>query len=127
MPEPVAVAPNVVAIRGIQMEAENIPLTIYAAGRGRAANSVGLITQVNGRVAWVSLTSMPAVTSTRRTAGELEWTIMKPALGWRKPGSSSARRIRTRNLRIKPDAGIGEGSTRQSSDVRKRGSANETH
>ena len=32
MPEPVAIAPNVVAIRGIQMEAENIPLTIYAQG-----------------------------------------------------------------------------------------------
>ena len=54
MPEPVAVAPNVVAIRGIQMEAENIPLTIYAQGVVEPLTASELITQVNGRVAWVS-------------------------------------------------------------------------
>ena len=54
MPEPVAIAPNVVAIRGIQMEAENIPLTIYAQGVVEPLTASELITQVNGRVAWVS-------------------------------------------------------------------------
>ena len=54
MPEPVAIAPNVVAIRGIQMEAENIHLTIYAQGVVEPLTASELITQVNGRVAWVS-------------------------------------------------------------------------
>ena len=54
MPEPVAIAPNVVAIRGIRMEAENIPLTIYAQGVVEPLTASELITQVNGRVAWVS-------------------------------------------------------------------------
>ena len=54
MPEPVAIAPNVVAIRGIQMEAENIPLTIYAQGVVEPLTASELITQVNGRIAWVS-------------------------------------------------------------------------
>ena len=54
MPEPVAVPPNVVAIRGIQMEAENIPLTIYAQGVVEPLTESELITQVNGRVDWVS-------------------------------------------------------------------------
>ncbi len=54
MPEPVAIAPNVVAIRGIQMESENIPLTIYAQGVVEPLTASELITQVNGRVAWVS-------------------------------------------------------------------------
>ena len=54
MPEPVAIAPNVVAIRGIKMEAENIPLTIYAQGVVEPLTASELITQVNGRVAWVS-------------------------------------------------------------------------
>ena len=54
MPEPVAIAPNVVAIRGIQMEAENIPLTIYAQGVVEPLTESELITQVNGRVDWVS-------------------------------------------------------------------------
>ena len=54
MPEPVAIAPNVVAIRGIQMEAENIPLTIYAQGVVEPLTASELITQVHGRVAWVS-------------------------------------------------------------------------
>ena len=54
MPEPVAIAPNVVAIRGIQLEAENIPLTIYAQGVVEPLTASELITQVNGRVAWVS-------------------------------------------------------------------------
>lgn len=54
MPEPVAIAPNIVAIRGIQMEAENIPLTIYAQGVVEPLTASELITQVNGRVAWVS-------------------------------------------------------------------------
>ena len=54
MPEPVAIAPNVVAVRGIQMEAENIPLTIYAQGVVEPLTVSELITQVHGRVAWVS-------------------------------------------------------------------------
>ena len=54
MPEPVTIAPNVVAIRGIQMEAENIPLTIYAQGVVEPLTESELITQVNGRVDWVS-------------------------------------------------------------------------
>ncbi len=54
MPERAAVTPSVVAIRGIQMVAEDIPLKIYAQGVVEPLTASELIAQVSGRIDWVS-------------------------------------------------------------------------
>ena len=54
MPERAAVAPSVVAIRGIEMVAEDIPLKIHAQGVVEPLTASELIAQVSGRIDWVS-------------------------------------------------------------------------
>ena len=67
------------------MEAENIPLTIYAQGVVEPLTASELITQVNGRVAWVSLTSMPGFFKQGEPLVKLESEDYEARVGLAKP------------------------------------------